>query len=235
MAVFRDYAKKALAALLLFSAGASRQVGAAVIERLETGRTDLAVFVLNGMIVGGETITLQREIAEMPSNLPVAVVLNSPGGNLQEGIKLGEFFYHAKIPTFVLGFGGYCYSACSVAFLGGRDRITGRPSRFKMTGGSLGFHQFRVVRSAEEQKKTYKKADIDAENKKTRTLTFALISYLRGIHEDMSKLHLMLKAPSEGMNLVSNEEAIALGINIMGENTPDFIVASNIQERVKGP
>lgn len=208
---------------------------AAVIERLETGRGDVAVFALNGMIVGGETITLQHEIAEMPSSIPVAVVLNSPGGNLQEGIKLGLFFYHARITTFVLGFGGYCYSACSVAFLGGRDRATGKPSRFKMTGGNLGFHQFRVVRSAEEQKKVYKKADIDAENKKTRAITFSLISYLKEIHEDMTKLHLMLRAPSEGMNLVSNEEAIALGINVMGETSPDFIAAANIQERVKGP
>jgi hypothetical protein len=228
------FAQNALAALLLLAAGGRQPAEAAVIERLETGRSDLAVFVLNGMIVGGETITLQHEIAELASNIPVAIVLNSPGGNLQEGIKLGKFFYQAKIPTFVLGFGGFCYSACSVAFLGGRDRITGKPSRFKMTGGSLGFHQFRAVRSADDQKKTYKKADIDAENKKTRTLTFALITYLKEIREDMSKLHMMLKAPSESMNLVSNEEAIALGINVMGENTADFIAASNIQERVKG-
>jgi hypothetical protein len=223
-----------LAALFLLAL-APRPAGAATIERLELGRSDLAVFTLNGTITGGETITLQREIAELPSNIPVAVVLNSPGGNLQEGVKLGEFFNRAKISTFVLGFGGYCYSACSVAFLGGRDRVTGKPSRFKMAGGSLGFHQFRTVRSAEDQKKIYKKADIDAENKRTRTIAFALISYLREIHEDMSKLHLMLKAPSQGMNLVSNEEALALGINVMGEDTPNFITSSNIQERVKGP
>lgn len=208
---------------------------AALIERIDIGRADVAIFVLNGPIVGGETMALQREISLLPAAMPVAVVLNSPGGNLQEGVALGEFFYQAKIPTFVMGFGGICFSACSVAFLGGRDRITGKPSRFKMTNSILGFHQFHVVRSEEMKKKIYKKADVDNEIKKTRSITFHLISYLRDIHEDMSKLHLMLKAPAEKLNMVSNEEAVALGIHVMGEDANDFIEATKIQERVKGP
>src|SRR5947209_8531057 len=65
---------------------------AAYLEKTDIGRSDIAVFVLNGQIVGGETISLQREISRLPSSLPVAVVLNSPGGNLGEGVKLGEFF-----------------------------------------------------------------------------------------------------------------------------------------------
>ncbi len=206
---------------------------AATIERLEVGRNDLAVFAMNGRIAGGETITLQREIAQLPPDMPVAIVLNSPGGNLSESIKLGEFFYRAKIPTFVMGFGGYCLSACSVAFLGGRDRATGKPARFKMTEGSLGFHQFHQIRKPEDQKKTFKKADMEAQYKYTRATVFSLITYLKEIHEDISKLHLMLKAPTESMQMISNEEAIALGINIMKEDAPDFIAASNIQERVK--
>jgi hypothetical protein len=208
---------------------------AAFIERIDVGRTDAAMFVLNGPIVGGETIALQKEISRLPSSLPVAVVLNSPGGNLAEGVTLGKFFYTAKIPTFVMGFGGICYSACSVAFLGGRDRITGKPSRFKMIGGNLGFHQFHVVRNEESKKKTYKKADADAQIKWARSVTFALISYLISIHEDMSMLHLMLQAPADKINVVSNEQAIALGIHVMGDDANDFIAATAIQERVQSP
>ncbi len=207
---------------------------AAVFERLEAGRTDFEAFVMSGEMVGGETLALQRELADLPPNTPVAVILNSPGGRLDEGIKLGEFFYRAKISTFVMGFGGYCYSACSIAFLGGRDRLTGKPARFKMAEGQLGFHQFRTIRRAEDQKKTFKKADMDAQYKHTRVTVFSLMKYLREIHEDMSKLHLMLKAPTQSMQILSNEEAIALGINVMKEDAPDFIAASNIQERVQG-
>jgi hypothetical protein len=233
MPVFPPGSIKALAILLPLVAGA-RSAGAAQIERLETGRTDLAVFQLNGTIEGGETIALQSMIGSLPADQPVAVVLHSNGGNMSEGMKLGEFFYQAKIPTFVRGFGGYCYSACSLAFLGGRDRITGKPARFKMAGGTLGFHQFSRPRSEEEMKKIYTKEDIDAENKTTRERCFALITYMKTIHEDLSKLHLMMKAPSEGMNEISNEDATALGFNVMGDNTVDYVEASNIVARVKG-
>jgi hypothetical protein len=208
---------------------------AAYIERVDIGRPDVAVYVLNGPIVGGETFALQREISRLPSALPVAVVLNSPGGNLAEGVTLGEFFYAAKIPTFVMGFGGICMSACSLAFLGGRDRVTGKPSRFKMYGGNLGFHQFVITRTEEMKKKVFKKADVDNEIKKARTITFALINYLINIHEDISKLHLMLQSPAQKMTMVSNEQAVALGINVMGDDANDFTAASAIQERVQSP
>jgi hypothetical protein len=220
---------------LISAALTVQQANAALIERVELGRPEVAVFMLNGPIVGGETIALEREISKLPATTPVAVVLNSPGGNLQEGVLLGEFFYHAKIPTFVMGFGGICLSACSVAFLGGRDRITGKPSRFKMSTGVLGFHQFHVVRTEEMKKKTFKKVDVDNDIKKTRTITFLLISYLKDINEDMTKLYLMLKAPAEKMNLLSNEEAISLGIHVMPDDANDFIESGKIQERVKGP
>jgi hypothetical protein len=223
----------ALAVLLPLGAW-SPPANAAQIERMETGRTDLAVFLLNGAIEGGETIALEREIAGIPADMPIAVVLHSPGGVLSEGIKLGEFFYQAKIPTFVHGYGGYCYSSCSLAFLGGRDRITGKPARFKMAGGILGFHQFHTPRSAEDQKRVFKKEDIDAENKRTRNTSLSIMTYMKNIHEDLSKLYLMMKSPAETTNDISNEDAVALGFNVMGDDASEFIQALNIQERVRG-
>lgn len=229
-------ATRLLAAVsLLLALAVARPATAAEIERLEAGRSDVAIFVINGQFFGDETISLQREVSLLPSNMPVAVVLQSPGGKLQEGIKLGTFFHQAKIPTFVMGFGGGCFSACSLAFLGGRDRATGKPSRFKMATGRLGFHQFHRTPSEEDLKKVYKKADMDAHIQSARLSTFDIIKYLKDIGEDMSKLHLMLVAPAEGMRLVSNEEAVALGIHVMGEDAGDFIEASRILERVKAP
>ena len=129
---------------------------------VNSGRHDLAVFLLEGMIQGGETLALEEAVGKLPTSKSVAVILNSPGGNLQEGMKLGRFFYQARIMTSVLGYGGGCHSACAIAFLGGRDR-EGRPSRTKMTDGNLGFHQFRRTRNAAESTKKYTKADMERE------------------------------------------------------------------------
>jgi hypothetical protein len=207
----------------------------ASIERLELGRDDAAVFVLNGEIVGGEALEFQRQLSLLPSRLPVAVVLNSPGGSLEEGLKLGRVFYSVKIPTFAMGYGGGCLSACALAFLGGRDPASGKLSRFKMSRSSLGFHQFRTVRSESLKRKVLKKKDIDEEAGRIRRVTFALIKYLRDIGESMDKLHLMLKAPSEDMNLVVDEQALTLGIHVMGEESRDFLESTNLHERAKGP
>ena len=209
------------------------ELNAANIERLETGRIDAAIFMINGSFAGGETIELQRHIAKLPTNMPVSVILNSPGGSLQEGLQLGEFFFKARISTFVMGYGGGCFSACSLAFLGGRDAKTGKPSRVKMDGGRLGFHQFVAVRSDAEKARTYTKADMDNEIRRTRTIAFLIIKYLTSINEDMSKLHLMLKAPNSDINIVSSAESLGLGINIMREDSDEFIEASGIQARVR--
>jgi hypothetical protein len=222
----------AASVLAAFAAAESK---AATIERLDVGRKDAAIFIIDGNFSGGETIELQRQIAKLPTNMPVSVILNSPGGSLSEGLQLGEFFYKARISTFVLGYGGGCHSACSLAFLGGRDAKTGKPSRVKMDGGQLGFHQFVAVRSDAEKAKTYTKTDMDNEIKRTRTVAFLIIKYLNSINEDMSKLHLMLKAPNSTINIVSTAESLALGINIMREDSDEFIESAGIQARVKRP
>ena len=97
----------------------------------------------------------------------------------------------------------------------------------------MSFETALAERTEEMKNKVYKKADFDAQERETRLITFAIISYLKQIGEDMSKLHLMLKAPSEDMNLVSNEEAVALGIHVMREDANDFIEATRVLERIK--
>jgi hypothetical protein len=75
----------------------------------------------------------------------VSVRLNSPGGSLTEGIRLGETIRELKFDTEVGGsepdeYGhwkrvpGYCASAAAFAFLGGLSR--------DVSGGELGVHQF---------------------------------------------------------------------------------------------
>ena len=227
-------AAKALAqalALATIALGAmSGHATAGNVTEVNVGRSDLAVFLLEGTIVGGETLTLESFVGRLPPNKSVAVILNSPGGNLDEGLKLGRFFHRARISTFVLGYGGGCASACAIAFLGGRDR-DGRPSRIKMTGGALGFHQFRRIREGGDDKK-YTKADIEQEVAITRRTALAIIEYLSDIGEDMSFLHLMLKAPTADVNLLSNEDAVTLGIHVMDQRNDQVIDSANLRARI---
>ncbi|HZV20110.1 MAG TPA: hypothetical protein VE986_01040, partial [Hyphomicrobiales bacterium] len=97
-----------------------------------------------------------------------------------------------------------------------------------------GFHQIRITRTEEEKKKIYKKIDVDNQIKTTRAIALALINYLASIHEDLSKLHLLLEAPAEKINLVTNEQALTLGINVMDDTAEEFIEAIAIQQRVQG-
>jgi hypothetical protein len=205
---------------------------AANVTEVNAGRPDLTVFLLDGMIQGGETLALEGLVGKLPSNRTAAIILNSPGGNLLEGMKLGRFFYRARIATFVLGYGGGCHSACALAFLGGRDRDR-RPSRTKMTGGNLGFHQFNRTRSAQEAAKKYTKTDMENELLGTRAVALSIIEYLSDIGEDMSFLHLMLKAPASQITLLSNEDAVTYGIHVMDERSDQVINSAGIRARIE--
>ena len=72
------------------------------------------------------------------------IKLSSPGGNLFEGMALGEAIRRARFNA-VVGRGTTCASACALAFLGGTARYaTGTgPGRTLEFGGWLGFHGFR--------------------------------------------------------------------------------------------
>jgi hypothetical protein len=224
---------RALLAIAAISVATSDCGTAATITSVDSGRPDLSVFLLEGEIVGGETLNLESLVSRLPPSRPVAVILNSPGGSSEEGMKLGRFFYRAQIATFVLGYGGGCYSACASAFLGGRDR-DGRPSRIKTTGGNLGFHQFRYVRTPDQAAKKFTKADMEQQLFITRAAALNLIQYLSDIGEDMSFLHLMLKAPAAEITLLSNEDAVTYGIHVMDERNDQVIDSANIRARVEG-
>jgi hypothetical protein len=224
------FAALAIGAMALGALSGSAAAGN--VSEVNAGRSDLAVFLIEGPMLGGETLALESFVGRLPPNRSVAVILNSPGGDLGEGLKLGRFFHRARISTFVLGYGGGCYSACAIAFLGGRDR-DGRPSRIKMTGGILGFHQFRRTRDAKGDQK-FTKADIEQEVMSTRRTALAIIEYLSDIGEDMSFLHLMLKAPSADVNLLSNEDAVTLGIHVMDQRSEQVIDSTNLRARTDG-
>ena len=173
--------------------------------------------MLSGRITGGETLRLRNLVAQAAPGRKLAIILDSPGGDLFEGLELGRYFHEARITTFVKGSGGICYSACSLAFLGGRDTTTGAPARIKMSGGKLGFHQFN--RAQFDPLKIYNALDFDREVTAAQQVTRAVAGYLKAVGDGIDKMQLMLSAPTEGMNIVSNEDCLARGIKVLDEAT----------------
>lgn len=196
--------------------GLATSASAATVTRIENGRPGTATFLFEGSIVAGDFQRMTKALEKLPIGTNVSVILESPGGLVSEGLQLGVLFHRAGITTVVKGDGAICYSACALAFLGGRDLRTGAPARIKMSGGKLGFHQFRRTY---DPLKVYTKADYEAEVARAQVTTGKIVTYLKDIGEDLSKLQLMLRAPSEGMNVISNEECLRRGFFVLDEAT----------------
>ena len=69
----------------------SAPAAAAEISRTDLGissLTDTVAFLYKGPVAQGDLLNLQSQISALPPNTPVAIVLESPGGSLGEGIAL---------------------------------------------------------------------------------------------------------------------------------------------------
>ena len=174
---------------------------------------------LKGKIEPGDAVTLQAYIAKLPIKRVTTVHLNSLGGSFDEGMALGRFFHRAKIRTIVAGTGVTCTSACTTAFLGGRDPETGKPWRAKGSTARLGFHSFRV----DWADKDYTAQDMSMAVARTQKMTLQMADYMKEVDASLGFLRARLKAPATGMNYMSNEEALSLGLYVINEKTGELI------------
>jgi len=58
----------------------------------------------------------------------IPVYLNSGGGYMEDGYKLGELFRKKESKT-IIPYNGECYSSCAAAFLGGVYRVMGKEAK----------------------------------------------------------------------------------------------------------
>ena len=189
-----------------------------------------AGILVSGEMVDGDLLRLQTEIARMPPDRAITVYLDSPGGSLGEGVRMGQFFHSARITTAIKGQQGRCLSACAIAFLGGRDSGTGQPRRIKPSTALLGFHAFRLTF---DDKKVYTAQNMGEMVAVTQRISYALIEYFREIKVDAKFLPLMLKAPTEQMRLVGNDEALQLGFHVWDEGAKRLIDPGAIRTRLQ--
>jgi hypothetical protein len=92
------------------------------------------VLVINGPIAAGDAdqVAALIKASNDAGKFVSAVRLNSPGGNLAEGVKLADIIRTAKIATVVPN-GSTCASACFVAFAAGTEK-------FASNNASVGVH-----------------------------------------------------------------------------------------------
>src|SRR5262245_56931434 len=117
-------ASKALALAVLATAAslatAPTPAMAAMVYQVHTGDKDISTLVLRGQIVAGDLARLQRVTAKVPPSQRIALMLDSPVGNIDEAIAIGRYVYAAKITTVAIQ-GPGCHSSCAFVFLAGRD------------------------------------------------------------------------------------------------------------------
>jgi len=208
--------------------GALTQPAAAIeISKHASDSATVNAIQIKGKIDDGDTFELQVYISKLNKKPTIVVYLNSPGGNLREGMRLGKFFFDNKIET-VVETKTACSSACALAFLGGRDGDTGKPHRTKASNSGLGFHSF----TREFDNKSYSADDLKTVVQMTQTQVFVVAEYLKTIGADMDIIRLMLRAQSNQMNYISNDEALALNIRVYDDKRNLLVDPADVMDRL---
>jgi hypothetical protein len=171
-----------------------------------------------GEIVPGDAQRFVQTVAGVPktndaSDAPdVTVALASPGGNLFEGIRLGQAIRAASIPTLVMS-DKTCASACAIAFLGGK--IQGAASaavrRELEPGARLAFHGYKLT--ADE---VHVANETLAAARVGNAIILDYASRMGGV--DIGTLAELLNVPPEKVEIIDTPRKIAaLGITLAGQ------------------
>jgi hypothetical protein len=223
----------ALVALLIGVAG--RPAGAAPIAELSApivaqatapvaaGQASMTITVVprseSGVFRGTTLVSLDGTIdTSAPDRLsraldgaqgPIAVWLNSPGGNLFAGMQLGRLIRKHGGSTHIIDSRtlrpGECYSACSLAFLGG-------VARFNDNGARYGVHRASIAGTAAGER------DLGQD------LSTVIESYIREMGVDARLFDLWVKAGPDEMYILSRREARELGVVNDGRMAPAWSV-----------
>ena len=188
-----------------------------VVPRSESGVfRDTALVYLDGRIDGDAPDRLSRALEQIKGK--TAVWLNSPGGNLFAGMQMGRIIRQHGASTYIINsrtlLPGECYSACSMAFLGG-------VYRFNDNGARYGVHRASLGSTAEDAERAH-------------DLTAAVQSYIREMGVDTRLLELWMKAAPDEMYVLSRKQAEDLGVVNNGRKPSEWSVAPGAGSRLQG-
>jgi hypothetical protein len=143
------------------------------------------------------------------------LILDSPGGNLLSGLQLGRTIRIAGLVTYVgrpdrdarSHLPGGCYSACSLAFLGG-------VSRFVDPASIYGMHRF------------YFSTDSPLAADTAQVLSSEIVQYLREMGVDPGLFSLMTMGGKSDVVVPSRQQLEHLRVVTSGSNEPVWTVES---------
>lgn len=151
----------------------------------------LTVISLKGEIAQGDDIRF-IDAALKATGSTVVVEMNSPGGNLVAGIRIGDAIRLKGFRTYVRT-GSVCASACAAAWLAGSPRILA-------DGAAVGFH-----------------AAFNDDSSKTVTAEGNALfgAYLNRLSISESAILYMTHAPPSGMQWLTPDDADQIGLAVM--------------------
>jgi len=200
-----------------------------VVFKMDIGLPNTVALMMRGEFNGNEILTLKSAIADIEPGKRIIAVLDSPGGSVAQGEALGRFFYDAQIPTLVLA-GSLCASACTHAFLGGRDPITGNPLRILASGAKLGFHNFAVTSLPD---KPYTKAELEEISRVSQQLVYRNLMHLMYVKAPLTVLKLNVGTKHEDVNFVTEGDALDYGIAVLNRETGRLVLPENLEKRTR--
>ena len=182
-----------------------------VVPRSESGVfRDTTLVYVDGRIDAGAPDRLSKALAGIGGK--IAVWLNSPGGNLFAGMQLGRIIRKHGASTHIIDYRtllpGECYSACSLAFLGG-------VYRYANNGAHYGVH-----RASLQAGPTAGDRDLGQD------LSAAIRSYIREMGVDARLFDLWVKAAPDEMYLLSQQQAKDLGVVNNGRKPSEWSVVA---------
>ena len=201
-----------------------------VISKLDIGLPNTVALKITGMFTGNEILRLKAAISEIEAGKRVIAVLDSPGGNVVQGEALGRFFYDARIPTLVMA-GSTCASACTFAFLGGRDPVTGNPLRMLASGARLGFHNFSVPGGFPER--AYTKAELEDISRESQQVVYRNLMHLLHVKAPLSIMKLNTGTKHTDVYMLSEGDALEHGIAVLDLESGKLIQPDNLEKRMR--
>jgi hypothetical protein len=169
----------------------------------------LTAILATGEIAKGDAKKLELFFSRLPHRKNTAIYLASPGGNLYEGINLGQYFRKNGIKTVIEG-ASDCASACAIAFLGGTDR-KGKPWRSSSSNSRLGFHAFASPDGAPPT------------SDEVQNVVSDLLNYGKTVDAPIELLISGFATPSKEIYWVPQSDICKLGIKLWSVETNNFL------------
>jgi hypothetical protein len=174
----------AILAVLSIAAPNSAESASTQRSRTAASNADQVVLVMTGVIGPGSYRQFRRAVSR---GKPDLIVLDGPGGILDEAILIGDEIRRRGLATLVDA-DAFCASACAVVFLSGRTKYMGR-------GAHVGLHAASYLDG---------RADAEA--------TTLMASYLRGVGVPRSILRRMAATAPDDISWLTQAEQKALRI-----------------------